>query len=444
MIHDRSFSTLGFVHDSDVLVKRLMRKTEQIAQNQTQWQWQSQSVCKATVELVNDTLLGDGCFFRDSVHCDDMPTISSAFIDVADNNIVFISPRFRDDRWTNETFICEFPDGNISIADPIVIDDRSMGSQPQYVTVITCPIAVGFYSAFLPKRLPDKFKVNLIKNSTRVQVYRDIPLCKAGWDKANYIAICTMVKNNDRFLEDWLLYYRYMGIDHVYVYDNSKDGTLLRVIERFIGLGFVTIIPWSHTFTPTKTYLEVQIAHENDCLWRHRHDTEWILKIDVDEFMQPMLGTETRLVDALHNYERSLPPSIAVIRVRNWFFGRPREGVPRKIATAGSVIERNPWRTPEPTGEGRGREKCFIRPQKVHYFKIHTMKLGGESLTVDPSSEIRLVHYRTENPRHRNFRIHRFIPDNSMVDLWTTINKWVLYTKDRVGMYGYRKHRHKT
>ncbi|XP_011680506.2 uncharacterized protein LOC100891536 [Strongylocentrotus purpuratus] len=438
MIQDKSLSSLGFVHNSDEQLEQLVGRTLPRVKDQPP------SSCKANIEVVTHRTLGDGCFFKDRIQCEGMPTINSAFFDVVDRNVVFIGTLFQNESWINETFICEFPDSNVSLVDPVVIDDRSMGTQPQYVFVMTCPIPDIYFTSFLPHNLPDRLHVNLLENSTLFQSYRDVPLCKAGWNKVHYLAICTMVNNVDEYFDDWLLYYRYMGIDHVYVYDNSKDGTIIGVLDRFISLGFVTVIPWSHTFTPTKTYLEVQIAHENDCLWRHRHDTDWILKIDVDEFMQPMFETETRLVDFLHEFEQTLPPSIGIVRVRNWFFSRPSSNVSKEIMSGKSVIERNPWRSPEPTREGRGREKCFIRPQWVHYFKIHAMKLGGDSVTLDPQTEIRLVHYRSENPRHRNFRIHKFIPDNSMVNLWKSINRWVLFTKDRVVMYGYREHLYKT
>ncbi|XP_054753229.2 uncharacterized protein LOC129258987 [Lytechinus pictus] len=436
MLQDKSLSSLGFVHNSDTKLRELL--------DLPSLKDQPLSACKAKIKVIDDQALGDGCFFRDRLECDGMPTINSAFVDVVNRNVVFIGTHFQNDSWINDTFLCEFPDGNVSMVDPLIVDDRSMGAQPQYVFVMTCPVPAFYFISFLPHDLPAKLQVNLMKLSAPVQSYRYIPLCKAGWNKVHYVSICTMVNNVDEYFEDWLLYYRYMGIDHVYVYDNSKDGTLVGVLDRFISLGFVTIIPWAHTFTSTKTYLEVQIAHENDCLWRHRHDTDWILKIDVDEFMQPMFEAPTRLVDFLHGFEEKLPPSVGIVRVRNWFFSRPSSNVSKAIVSGHSVIERNPWRSPEPTREGRGREKCFIRPQWVHYFKIHAMKLGGDSVTLNPYTEIRLAHYRSENPRHRNFHIHKFIPDDSMVKLWKAINRWVLFTKDRVVVYGYRKQRYIT
>ncbi|XP_071492805.1 uncharacterized protein [Diadema antillarum] len=434
---DHSISTFGLVHNSDVRIRKF---AVDVARDLF---WPSKS-CNVEVELVNDKVLGDGCFFRDRIQCDDMPTINSAFVDIVEKNVVFIGTRFRDEDWLNQTFVCKFPDGNVSVADPTAVDDRSLGAQPQYVFVMRCPIAEGFHASFYPTRkLPDRFQVTLSKNTAEQNVYKKIPVCKSGWHKTYYLAICTMVKDVDEYFADWLLYYRYMGVEHVFVYDNSDRGTLVDVLDHFISLGFVTVIPWSHSYSPTKTYLEAQIAHENDCLWRHRHDVNWLLKIDVDEFMQPMYEKEIKLVDIVRRFEKEIPPSIAVIRVRNWFFSRPMTNVSRKITTAPSVIGRNPWRSPEPTGEGRGREKCFIRPNMVHYFKIHAVKLGGESLTLNPYTEIRLVHYRSENPRHRNFHIHKFIYDSSMVDLWRSIKRWSMYSTDRVVMYGFKKTKRK-
>ena len=160
MVKDHSISTLGFVRNSDRRIGRFLRNT---VPGHGRWSpaWSS---CDIDVEVINNALLGDGCFFRDRIQCEGMPTIHSAFADVVEKNVLFIATRFRDDAWVNDTFICEFPDGNLSVADPVAIDDRSMGNQPQYISIITCPIPKRFYESYLPqKMLPDKFAVHLKK-----------------------------------------------------------------------------------------------------------------------------------------------------------------------------------------------------------------------------------------------------------------------------------------
>ena len=147
-----------------------------------------------------------------------------------------------------------------------------------------------------------------------------------------------------------------------------------------------------------KTYLEVQIAHENDCLWRHKYDAEWMIKIDVDEYIQPMDPNRTKISDYLTD---PLFHDLAGIRISNWFFGRPKRIQPE----GDGVIQRNKWAAKEPTLQQTGHDKNIVRPSNVHYYKIHNVKLGGEMISMDPYTELRMVHYRGDNKRALHFQL---------------------------------------
>ena len=60
-------------------------------------------------------------------------------------------------------------------------------------------------------------------------------------------AICVLVRNEARYLAEWLTYHRLVGIDHVYLYDNnSTDVAELRAVTRpFVDSGFLTLHDWS-------------------------------------------------------------------------------------------------------------------------------------------------------------------------------------------------------
>lgn len=389
-------------------------------------------------------LLGSSCYLRDRLTCTGMPTIHSAFVDVVSKEVVFTGITFLVDTWERETFYCEFSDGSVSASDAILNDTRSFGGQPQYVIVITCPVTASYMRFMKSNNIGgDKHphKITLRRVSEPRYAYRNIPACNTGvHDTTNhrFLSLCTMAKGMDEFFRVWLLYYRYMGVDHVYIYDNSPETSLVKVLRPFIRIGYVTVVPWAHQYTPSKTYLEVQIAHENDCLWRHRHDTKWVIKVDVDEFMQPMDPKSPRIIDFIHNFG-DIPESVATLRVRNWFFSKLPSNVSKDILYSGTVIERNPWRSPDPTEENRGRDKCLVLPQRVHYFKIHGVKIGGDTVTLNPTAEMRLVHYRSENPMHRNFRIHQFVRDDSMRNIWEQILFWKDRTADKYIRWTYKK-----
>ncbi|XP_038066274.1 uncharacterized protein LOC119736304 [Patiria miniata] len=355
-----------------------------------------------------DPLQGDHtCYLRDKLQSLWMPDLHSVFSDPISGQVVFVGLKLLKHRWHGDEFRCEFPDGQVSRTH-VLRDGRSSGYFPQYVVVLTCPIPDTF-------RWRARFRLNLRRVPTNTS-YVNVTVCTSGVspEKRYKLAICTMVKNADSFIPEWLTFHRYVGVEHVFIYDNEQveKSNLTRTLNDFIDEGFVTVIPWAHSVSPYKTYLEVQIAHENDCIWRHKHDVDWMIKIDVDEYIQPMDANRTHVItDYL---SESIFDHVAAVRIQNWFFGHP----PRIAPRGDSVIERNRWRSKLPTLQNTGHDKNILRPINVHYFKIHSVKLGGDVISADPHTELRLVHYRSDNLRARRFSLPDFsVKDESMVKL---------------------------
>ncbi|XP_038064870.1 uncharacterized protein LOC119735236 [Patiria miniata] len=359
----------------------------------------SRDVVKGPDLRVQETT--DGCYLEDKLQAPHLPDLHSVFADRISGQVVFVGLKLLRQTWHRVLFRCEFPSGDISVVHA-VDDRRSFGHLPQYVVVLTCPIPNEY-------RLRSSFNITL-RRLPGTDAYRNIKACATSNEK-HFLAMCTMVKSVDAFIPQWLDYHRYLGVQHVYIYDNDKpaQSTLQTSLQNYIKAGFVTLIPWAHSTSVNKTYLEVQIAHENDCIWRHKHDVDWMIKIDVDEYIQPMDARRPRIPEYLND---SLYDSVAAVRIQNWFFGHP----PRIAPRGDSVIERNRWRAEKHTLQNTGHDKNILRPINVHYYKIHSVKLGGDVISADPYTEMRLVHYRTDNQRARHFDLPKFKErDESMV-----------------------------
>ena len=368
---------------------------------------------------------GDMCFFRSKLTRPGMPTIHSIFADPISRHIVIIGVRFQNIDWRDDEFLSTF-EGNLRVAcDPVVNDDRSFGFKPQYVIIVTCPI---------PSHLINRTNIT-ISLYRKVGgtfwnefAYRNITVCSSGASKRQrrMLTMCTMLKDADEFIPDWIAFHRYVGVDHIFIYDNQVEelSKLRTTVANDIKSGFVTVIPWAHKESDCKNYLEVQIAHENDCLWRNRHATKWMIKTDVDEYVQPMNPKKPRITDYLDNplYDR-----LGAVRLQNWFFGRPNLSEPMG---GKSLVQRNVWRAEEPTVPNAAHDKNILRPINVHYFKIHAMKLGGNAVTIDPWTELRLAHFRGDNPRKRHFGLPDFsVEDTSIVDIMDKISNSALKRK---------------
>lgn len=360
---------------------------------------------------------GDMCFLKSKLTRTGMPTIHSIFADPVSHKVVIVGVRLQYSDWRSDDFVCEYEKNQRVACDTVINDDRSFGYRPQYVIIITCPIPVSLHER-------TNLSVSLYRGVegiySRTNSYENITVCSSGASKRQrrMLSVCTMLKDSDEFVPEWVAFHQHVGADHIFIYDNQVEekSTLRETVAREIESGLVTVIPWSHESTACKNYLEVQIAHENDCLWRNRHMSKWMVKIDVDEYVQPMNPDKPRITDYLSDplYDR-----IGAARLQNWFFGRPNTTEP---LGGRSLIHRNQWRAEEPTEPNASHDKNILRPINVHYFKIHAMKLGGSAVTLDPWKELRMVHYRGDNPRKLNFRLPDFsVQDTSMSDIMDLI-----------------------
>ncbi len=101
----------------------------------------------------------------------------------------------------------------------------------------------------------------------------------AGGRKKNRdrVALCAIALGEDRYVDEWLQYHRFLGFDHVFLYDNSLEKTLRDLPEKYPG--FVEVIHFTGPKRQVEAYNHRLRAAKADK--RHR----WIAYIDVDEFI---------------------------------------------------------------------------------------------------------------------------------------------------------------
>ncbi|GAA5824569.1 hypothetical protein JCM3770_000549 [Rhodotorula araucariae] len=93
------------------------------------------------------------------------------------------------------------------------------------------------------------------------------------------IAICASIKNEARFITEWLLYHRAVGVDRFYLYDTGSTDTTLEVLQPWMGTGTVVL----HRFNGDQG-ANFQMNSLETCSRTYGPTTDWILDCDVDEF----------------------------------------------------------------------------------------------------------------------------------------------------------------
>lgn len=130
-----------------------------------------------------------------------------------------------------------------------------------------------------------------------------IKFCKKNNSKKKYsISICCIFKNEKKYLEEWIEYYRLIGVEHFYLFDNNSTDEPLELLQKYIDVGIVTFEKYTET---GKAYQAKGYSYFYN---KYGKESSWIGFLDVDEFVVPK--STNFLIDFLKNYEKY--PAIAI------------------------------------------------------------------------------------------------------------------------------------
>ena len=90
------------------------------------------------------------------------------------------------------------------------------------------------------------------------------------------VALCGIAKNENRYINEWLDYHIGLGVDKVFIYDNNDPNG--EKITDVVHNDNVTVIDYRG-----KKYAQ-SIAY-SDCFEKHHEEFDWIIYIDIDEFI---------------------------------------------------------------------------------------------------------------------------------------------------------------
>lgn len=93
------------------------------------------------------------------------------------------------------------------------------------------------------------------------------------------LSIVAVIKNEARYLEEWLNYHLAAGVDHFYLYDDGSIDNTREILEPYIEAELVDCFP--------VTGENMTIPVYNDAVRRFKFSTRYMAFLDVDEFIFP-------------------------------------------------------------------------------------------------------------------------------------------------------------
>lgn len=98
------------------------------------------------------------------------------------------------------------------------------------------------------------------------------------------IAICTLCKNVNPYINEWVAWHLSIGFDHIFLSDNNDSDT--PYVGDFINSEYMDRVTITHFETiDDKTVCERQAQNINEFMQKHHETVEWCAFIDSDEFI---------------------------------------------------------------------------------------------------------------------------------------------------------------
>ena len=129
---------------------------------------------------------------------------------------------------------------------------------------------------FLSKLFIFTLYVYIFNYSFRTELFREFRISNLK------VCICTLGKNENRYINEFVEYYKNYGVDKIYLYDNNDiNGERFEdVISEYIGTKYVELINWRGV-KGNSTYYEIM----DSCYQKNHEQYDWLIFYELDEFL---------------------------------------------------------------------------------------------------------------------------------------------------------------
>ena len=126
-------------------------------------------------------------------------------------------------------------------------------------------------------RLRSELRYNVIGLFHKALPNRTLIYRKRLSQPAYFFSVVTRIKNEARFLPEFIAHHKIIGAEHFYFYDNNSDDRPEAVLKPFIDRGLATIIPWKTVPASPSCY--------RDFIEKFASESKWVAFLDADEFI---------------------------------------------------------------------------------------------------------------------------------------------------------------
>lgn len=138
-------------------------------------------------------------------------------------------------------------------------------------------------------------------------------LCSKKYESVNGIAVVAIVKNEAKYIKEWIDYHRLIGVNKFYIYDNNSSDNLREILSPYISKNIVILHQINGMARQNDAY--------NDALNRYGKHYKYFIALDIDEFIYLNNSKKNNLFDILQEKINSQGNEVGGISVNWMLFG---------------------------------------------------------------------------------------------------------------------------
>ena len=125
-------------------------------------------------------------------------------------------------------------------------------------------------------------------------------------DYTHNVAICAIAKNENKYVREWVEWYKKLGVTKIFLYDNNDiyGERFEDVIGDYIDDKFVEVIDWRGVIRNVKTDKDGQTTQGlayHECFYTHWKEYDWMMFFDIDEYLE-IIDKYSDLYDFLNDF----------------------------------------------------------------------------------------------------------------------------------------------
>jgi hypothetical protein len=152
-----------------------------------------------------------------------------------------------------------------------------------------------------------------------------------------FLSVGALFKNEEHAIVEWIEHYLFRGVEHFYLIDDRSTDSSVEKLQPYIKKGLITLFTSNHPY-----YLGRQRNMYNEYFTPHIKETEWLLIVDLDEFVwSPASVSFVPLLRDLFN-ENSQLQAISLQFYSNGHIKQPKsivEGFTKRDSTKFRMLE---------------------------------------------------------------------------------------------------------